>query len=104
VPNAAEDLFFEPAAARERAAVREDLGLPPGVPYLLSVANFQPRKNLGCLVRAAARLPEVAGGDLALVLLGTGSEDEVNALRTAVAGAGRRALLRMPGYRQGRTL
>ena len=47
VPNAAEDLFFEPASsARGREQVRADLGLPARVPYLLSVANFQPRKNL----------------------------------------------------------
>src|SRR3954471_18373293 len=104
VPNAAEDLFFEPADAGERAAVRADLGLPPGVPYLLSVANFQPRKNLTRLVRAAARLPEVANGALALVLLGTGSDDQVPPLRAAIAAAGPRALIRMPGYRQGRAL
>ena len=45
---------------RERAAVRADLGLPPGVPYLLSVANFQPRKNLVRLVRR--RRPAARGG------------------------------------------
>jgi glycosyltransferase involved in cell wall biosynthesis len=104
VPNAAEDLYFEPPSARERAAVRADLGLPPGVPYLLSVANFQPRKNLPRLIRAVARLPEVASGALALVLLGEGSEAEERVVRTAVATVGRRALIRMPGYRQGRPL
>jgi alpha-1,3-rhamnosyl/mannosyltransferase len=104
VPNAAEDLFFEPAAPRELGAVPADLGLPPGVPYLLSVANFQPRKNLARLVRAAARLPEVARGELALVLLGAGSEDQASAMSAAIAAAGRHALIRMPGYRQGRAL
>jgi alpha-1,3-rhamnosyl/mannosyltransferase len=110
VPNAAEDLFFEPAGARERASVRGDLGLPAGVPYLLAVANFQPRKNLTRLVRVAARLPEVAEGALALVLIGAGSDEQAAALRAAAAaasaGAGRpsRALIRMPGYRQGRAL
>ncbi len=104
VPNAAEDLFFEPAEQAEQAAVRGDLGLPPGIPYLLSVANFQPRKNLVRLVRAAARLPEVARGELALVLLGAGTEDQRSALNAAIAAAGRHALVRMPGYRQGRAL
>jgi glycosyltransferase involved in cell wall biosynthesis len=104
VPNAAEDLFFEPAEPHERAAVHRDLGLPPAIPYLLSVANFQPRKNLTRLVRAAVRLPEVARGELALVLLGAGSEDQTAALRAAIAAAGRQALVRMPGYRQGRAL
>jgi alpha-1,3-rhamnosyl/mannosyltransferase len=101
VPNAAEDLFFEPASAAERASVRADLGVPEGVPYLLSVANFQPRKNLERLVRAAARLPEVARGDLALVLLGDGSEAQTHALREEVDRAGARAKILLPGYRQG---
>jgi len=104
VPNGAEDLYFEPATERERASVRADLGLPPGLPYLLSVANFQPRKNLERLVRAAARLPEVAGGDLALVLMGTGSDAEADRLRAAVAEAGRKVVVRLPGYRQGKAL
>src|SRR4051812_12181813 len=50
VPNGAEDLFFEPPDERERDRVRTDLGLPPRVPYLISVANFQPRKNLARLI------------------------------------------------------
>ncbi len=104
VPNAADDLFFEPAPNHDRERVREDLGLPPKVPYLLSVANFQPRKNLVRLINAAARLPEVAAGDLALVLIGAGAEEAARPLRDAAVAAGRRALIRMPGYRQGRAL
>jgi glycosyltransferase involved in cell wall biosynthesis len=108
VPNAADDLFFDPATERDLAGVRDDLGLPPGLPYLLSVANFQPRKNLDRLVRAVSRLPEAARGELALVLLGAGSEAEERALREAVASAsaavGGRMLVRLPGYRQGRAL
>jgi|GEM_PF-1108471 len=104
VPNAAEDLFFEPASPREREQVRADLALPPRVPYLLSVANFQSRKNLARLIRAAAELPEVATGELALVLLGTGAEDEARPLRDAMASVGRKAIIRMPGYRQGKVL
>ncbi|HEV3121717.1 MAG TPA: glycosyltransferase family 1 protein [Isosphaeraceae bacterium] len=104
VPNAAEDLFFEPASAADRASVRADLGVPEGIPYLLSVANFQPRKNLERLVRAAARLPEVARGDLAVVLLGEGSEAETRALRAEVHRAGTRAKILLPGYRQGVSL
>ena len=72
VPNGAEDLFFQPAPEHERSRIRADLGLPPKVPYLLSVANFQPRKNLLRLVKAVARLPEVASGELGLVLIGAG--------------------------------
>ena len=103
-PNGADDLFFEPATDRERAAARADLGLPRGMNYLLSVANFQPRKNLERLIRVAARLPEVAAGDLALVLIGEGSEEQARPLRAAAAAAGRKALVRLPGYRQGQAL
>jgi alpha-1,3-rhamnosyl/mannosyltransferase len=103
VPNAAEDLFFEPAAPAERRAARAELGLPPGMPYLLSVANIQPRKNLVRLVRAAARLREVAAGEMALVLVGTGDVDDP-ALREAIAGAGASVRILTPGYRQGPAL
>ena len=91
VPNAADDLFFDPVPPHERDRVRDDLGLPPGMPYLLSVANFQPRKNLVRLVNALGRLPEVAQGELAVVLLGTGGEEEARPIREAAAAAGRRA-------------
>jgi len=104
VPNAAEDLFFEPCPEPDRLAVRGALGLPAGLPYLLSVANFQPRKNLVRLIRAAASLPEVASGDLALVLLGSGAPEEEQALREAIAGVGPKAVVRLPGYRQGEAL
>jgi glycosyltransferase involved in cell wall biosynthesis len=104
VPNGADDLFFETAADHERGQVRADLGLPLQVPYLLSVANFQPRKNLVRLIRAAARLPEVAAGDLALVLIGTGAAEESRLMCEAAASAGPRALIRTPGYRQGNHL
>lgn len=104
VPNAAEDLFFEPTPDDDRAKVREDLGLPAGLPYLLSVANFQPRKNLSRLIRAAATLPEVASGDLAVVMLGTGAPEEERTLRDEIAQLGDRARIRLPGYRQGEAL
>jgi len=104
VPNAAEEIFFGEPTPRERATVRVDLGLPPGMPYLISVASFQPRKNLVRLVRAAGRLREVADGDLALVLLGAGAESEAAPIRETIAGLGRKAVVKLPGYRQGRPL
>jgi glycosyltransferase involved in cell wall biosynthesis len=104
VPNGAEDLFYQPAPHHERSRIRADLGLPAGVPYLLSVANFQPRKNLLRLVRAAARLTEIASGEIGLVLIGAGAPEETSSLRDASAAAGRRALICMPGYRQGSVL
>ncbi|WP_244420382.1 glycosyltransferase family 4 protein [Isosphaera pallida] len=104
VPNGAEDLFFEPPTEEERLAARRDLGLDPNHPYLITVANFQPRKNLPRLIRVAARLPEVARGDLALVILGFGGAEHTRALREAIAQVDPRARILMPGYRQGREL
>ena len=101
VPNGAEDLFFETPDEFERVNVRNDFGLPLRVPYLLSVANFQSRKNLAGLVRAAAMVPEVMSGDLALVLLGTGTEAEKRVLRGELEKLGRKPVVRLPGYRQG---
>ncbi len=104
VPNGADDLFFEPASPSERSEIRDDLGLPPGLPYLLSVANFQPRKNLLRLIRAAGRLPEVARGELAIVLLGDGDISGTQAVGEAIAALGGKAVVRLPGYRQGAAL
>ncbi len=104
VPNGADDVFFEPPTDRDRQSIRAALGLPPGMPYLLSVANFQPRKNLVRLVRAAGRLSEVARGELALVLIGEGADDQARPLREAVAALGERAVVSLPGYLQGPAL
>ena len=46
----------------------------------------------------------MASGELALVMLGTGAEDEARPLREAIAAVGRKAIIRMPGYRQGKIL
>jgi alpha-1,3-rhamnosyl/mannosyltransferase len=100
VPNAAEDTFFDPAPEADRLQALARLGLPAGTPYLLSVANFQPRKNLVRLVHAAARLAEVAAGELAVVLLGAGDDDQTRALREAIAAYPRSRMI-LPGYREG---
>jgi alpha-1,3-rhamnosyl/mannosyltransferase len=104
VPNGAEDLFFEPATSAERAAIRADLGLPKSRPYLISVANFQPRKNLARFVIAAGQLTEVASGEIALVLLGDGSDEHIRPIREAIASLGPKAVVKLPGYRQGTAL
>jgi alpha-1,3-rhamnosyl/mannosyltransferase len=104
VPNGAENLFFEAPYDKERAGVRRDFGLPAGMPYLLSVANFQARKNLARLVRAAGRVAEVASGDLAVVLLGDGSDEERRGLHEVITSLGPKVRICLPGYRQGRAL
>ncbi len=104
VPNAAEDLYFDEPTPAELAEARADLGLAPDLPYLLSVASFQARKNLPKLVRACGRLQEVQTGELALVLVGGGSKPEQDAILEAVSSIDPRAVVRMPGYRQGKAL
>jgi alpha-1,3-rhamnosyl/mannosyltransferase len=49
-------------------------------------------------------LPEVASGDLAVVLIGEGSESDADPIREAIAGLDRRAIVRLAGYRQGPAL
>jgi len=104
VPNAADELFFEPATEAERTQSRREVGLRPEEPFLLSVANYQLRKNLPRLVRAAARLGEVASGDLAIVLVGEGAADQARPIHETIAQAGPKARVLTPGYRQGPTL
>lgn len=103
VPNAADDRFFDPPTDAEREAVWADLGLASGTPFLLSVANLQPRKNLVRLVRAAARVAEVSEGAMALVLVGTGDVVDPG-LREAIVAAGPKVRIATPGYRQGAAL
>jgi alpha-1,3-rhamnosyl/mannosyltransferase len=98
VPNAADDLFFKDASEADRAGLRAKLGLGRDQPYVLSVANFQPRKNLARLVSAAGLVPEIARGEMAVVLVGAGDPEQTAALR-AVAAPGLRLV--MPGYLEG---
>lgn len=105
VPNAADEVFNTPASDQEKAGVRRELGLTNQKPYLLSVANFQPRKNLESLIRAAAMVPEVARGEMALVLIGEGSEDQTRRLQQTIqALKNPKVQIQIAGYVQGVTL
>jgi glycosyltransferase involved in cell wall biosynthesis len=71
------DPALRPASAAAMAALRTKLGLADDVTYLLHVGTVQPRKNLGRLVEAVARLA-AAGRDVSLLLAGRqgwGAED-----------------------------
>jgi glycosyltransferase involved in cell wall biosynthesis len=101
VPNGADDLFFEAAREDEIASANAALGLNIGMPYLLSVANFQERKNLVRLLEGVGQLEEVSRGELAIVLVGTGSAAETARVRSAAGLLGPKAVVRFVGYRQG---
>ena len=105
VPNAADEVFNTLASDQEKASVHRELGLANQKPYLLSVANFQPRKNLESLIRAAAMVPEVARGEMALVLIGEGSEDQTRRLQQTIhALKNPKVQIQIAGYVQGVTL
>jgi alpha-1,3-rhamnosyl/mannosyltransferase len=80
------DPAYVPAEPHEVAAVRHNLGLRDGEPYLLSVGVFDPRKRLGLLLDAAARLC-AQHPTLRLVLAGD-QGDYTEPVRAAVAAAG----------------
>ena len=105
VPNAADDLFHTPASEEEKVSVKKQLGVPEHKPYLLSVANFQPRTNLEMLIRASAMVPEVASGEMAVVLVGEGAEDQTRRLnQTIIALKNPKVQIQMAGYLQGSAL
>jgi glycosyltransferase involved in cell wall biosynthesis len=76
VPEAADTQFAPPAAA-DRARVRGDYGLDG--PYVLFVGLLEPKKNLGTLLRAVARLARTGRlGSATLAIAGAagwGTED-----------------------------
>jgi glycosyltransferase involved in cell wall biosynthesis len=65
-PGAAAEAITLEAARTEVAA----LGLAPDRPYMLTVGNVQPRKNLARLLDAFAELVSSRGHDLDLVIVG----------------------------------
>lgn len=105
VPNAADDLFYSKATEEERRLIRQQLGLGAETRFLLSVANFQPRKNLDRLIQAVSRLKEVASGEMAVVLVGEGSEQETRRLvETIQKMRSPKMKIQLAGYLQGISL
>ncbi|WP_411832466.1 glycosyltransferase family 4 protein [Pseudoxanthomonas mexicana] len=74
-------------AANERQALRDLLGVPPGRSFGLFVGRLVKEKNLECLVRALARLPQCERPWIALA--GNGPlRERIEALREAAGLAG----------------
>ncbi len=99
IPGGADIERFAPA--RDRDAVRRHLGLPQGVPLLLTVRNLEARMGLDTLVEAMAILRR-ALPDAVLLIGGTGS---VRAqLESQVASLQLQGQVRFLGYVQERDL
>jgi glycosyltransferase involved in cell wall biosynthesis len=80
------DAAYRPAPATTLAELRTHLGLGAEEPYLLSVGVFDPRKRLGLLLAAAARLCREHPA-LRLVIAGD-QGDYTGPVRAAVEAAG----------------
>ena len=71
IPLAAGPAFGPCEDAQAKAAVRRKYGIPPGVPYVLSLATLEIRKNLDQVVNAFVRcLEQDEASELHLVLSG----------------------------------
>lgn len=71
IPLAAGRAFSPCSDVEARAAMRVKYGIPPGVPYVLSLATLEIRKNLDQVVNAfVACLEQNAGSKMHLVLSG----------------------------------
>jgi phosphatidylinositol alpha-1,6-mannosyltransferase len=83
VPNAVDPSWLVPPGKPERLA---DLGLPAGVPFVLSVGASKPRKGWDLLVRAF-QIVRQARPEMHLVLAGSGDREELRSL-AGVLGVG----------------
>jgi glycosyltransferase involved in cell wall biosynthesis len=83
-----------PATARDRAAIREELGVPDGTPLLVTASRLAPQKAVHVLLEALAQL-ETA---FVLAVLGTGPLEEELKGRAAAAGVAER--VRWLGFRR----
>jgi glycosyltransferase involved in cell wall biosynthesis len=90
------DPSYQPASSAAVLELRAHLGLGPEEPYLLSVGVFDPRKRMGLLVAAAARICRDHPG-LRLVIAG-GQGDYAAPLRAAVDAAGLSDRAVLAGY------
>jgi glycosyltransferase involved in cell wall biosynthesis len=89
IPLAAGEGFNHCSDPGERATMRAKYGIPAGVPYVLSLATLEIRKNLDQVVNAFVRYMEQHGAsDMRLVLAGM-SGWKLEKLDEAMAAAGR---------------
>ncbi len=73
IPPGVDTRAIEPMKAAERRAARARLGLPAGVPLVVSLSRLVPRKGMDVLIEAAGRLA-VSYPDLVVAIDGDGRE------------------------------
>lgn len=89
IPLAAGSQFYRCGSEAQRAQMRAKYAIPPTVPYVLSLATLEIRKNLDQVVRAFVKyLDEHAQSDLHLVLAGM-SGWKLDRLNSALENASR---------------
>jgi glycosyltransferase involved in cell wall biosynthesis/SAM-dependent methyltransferase len=93
IPGGADIDRFVPAP--DRNAVRRELGLPEGIPVLLTIRNLEARMGLDTLIEAMAILRRAAP-DALLVIGGAGSLRAK--LESLVASRQLQGQVRFPGY------
>jgi glycosyltransferase involved in cell wall biosynthesis len=81
IPLGADLSRFHPDPC-SRQAIREELGLPPETLVAVAVGHFGPEKGIDQVLEAAGRVASEASGTLwHLVVLGTGPDEQVNAMQ-----------------------
>lgn len=89
IPLAAGERFKPCSNMGERVAMRTKYGIPAGVPYVLSLATLEIRKNLDQVVKAFVRFLEQQGASEVRLVLAGMSGWKLEKLDEALAAAGR---------------
>jgi glycosyltransferase involved in cell wall biosynthesis len=88
LPLAAGEQFLPCADAGKRAAMRARYGIPPGIPYFLSLATLEIRKNLVQVLRAFSRLMEEQPDSPAYLVLAGMHGWKMDEFKTMLKGTG----------------
>ena len=104
VPNGAEDLFFEPPTGHERARRGPTSGCRPGSPTCSRWPTSSRGRTWPVWSGRRRRCPRWHGASWPWSCSGPAPSPRPGRLREQSEAAGRRALIRMPGYRQGKVL
>ncbi len=96
VHNGIEPVDADAMRARYRAPIREEFGIAPSAPLLISLARFTHSKGLDVLLRAMAQVHE-AIPEARLIIAGTG--EDFDAVGEQIAALGLAGVVFTPGFR-----